>query len=65
MIMINKLKELIEKKGYSTEEFSKLLGISNKAFNTKLSKGIFGSDEIEKMRVILEIKNPAEIFFNK
>ncbi|WP_394887492.1 DUF739 domain-containing protein [Clostridium butyricum] len=65
MIMVNELKILIEEKGYSFEEFSKILGISNIAFNSKFNEGIFGSDEIEKMRIVLDIKNPGEIFFNK
>lgn len=65
MIMVNELKILIEEKGYSFEEFAKILGLSNKSFNTKFNKGIFGSDEIEKMRIVLDIKNPGEIFFNK
>lgn len=65
MIMVNELKILIEEKGYSFEEFAKILGLSNKSFNTKFNEGIFGSDEIEKMRIVLDINNPGEIFFNK
>lgn len=63
MIMVNELKILIEEKGYSFEEFAKILGISNGTFNNNCNKGIFGSDEIEKMRIVLDIKNPGDIFF--
>lgn len=44
-------------------EVAENLNISNKTFYNKLKKGIFGSDEIEKMIELLEIKEPMNIFF--
>lgn len=65
MIMINELKKLIKENGYTIKEFAQLLGSSSKTLNIKFNKGILGSDDIEKIIIILEIKNPTEIFFNK
>lgn len=65
MILINELKGRIKAKGYTQEKLARELGISPKTLSSRLSKGIFGSDEIEKMIKILDIKNPIEIFFNK
>lgn len=63
MILVNELKGKIRAKGYTQERLAKELGISPKTLSSKLSKGVFGSDEIEKMIKILEIDNPIEIFF--
>lgn len=65
MILINELKGKIKAKGYTQEKLAKELGMCPKTLGNKLNKGIFGSDEIEKMVKILDIKNPIEIFFNK
>lgn len=63
MILVNELKGKIRAKGYTQEKLAKELGISPKTLSNKLTKGIFGSDEIEKMIKILGIDNPIEIFF--
>lgn len=63
MILVNELKGKIRAKGYTQEKLAKELGISPKTLSNKLTKGVFGSDEIEKMIKILEIDNPIEIFF--
>lgn len=65
MIMVNELKLLMDKRGYTLDEFAYLLGISPNTLETRLDKGILGSDEIEKMRIILQIENPSQIFFAK
>ena len=64
MILVNEIRGRIKAKGFTQNQLAKALGISSKTLSNKLSKGIFGSDEIEKMINILEIKNPLEIFFN-
>lgn len=63
MILVNELKGKIRAKGYTQEKLAKELGISAKTLSNKLSKGVFGSDEIEQMIKILGIDNPLEIFF--
>ena len=63
MININELKACIVRKGMTQGEVAEKLNISNKTFYNKLKKGVFGSDEIEKMIELLEIKEPMNIFF--
>jgi len=65
LILVNELKGKIRAKGYTQEKLAKELGISPKTLSNKLSKGVFGSDEIDKIVRILEIDNPIEIFFVK
>lgn len=65
MIDTNKLRGAIRAKGYTLEDGAKAIGISSATMQRKLKAGVFGSDEIEKMIVAFEIKNPADIFFAK
>lgn len=65
MIRVNELRELIKERGYTIDEMAYLLGISTEKLESKLNKAILGSEDMEKMRIILQIKNPAEIFFAK
>ncbi|WP_271814782.1 DUF739 family protein [Clostridium beijerinckii] len=63
MILINELKGKMRAKGYTQEKLARELGMSPKTLRNKLNKGIFGSNEIDKMIKLLDIKNPIEIFF--
>ena len=63
MIDTNALRGRIAEKGYSQTEVARHIGISPKTFYNKMSKGVFGSDEIEKMITFLNIEDPAKIFF--
>ncbi len=63
MVDIDKLKNLIEIKGYTQKKLARYLGISEHSFYRKMKRGVFDSDEIGIMIVLLNIKNPAEIFF--
>ncbi len=63
MIQINEIKGRMKAKGYTQEKLAKELNISSKTLSTRFKKGVFGSDEIEKLISILNIKNPMEIFF--
>lgn len=65
MINTNKLKGAIASKGYSMSKVALMLGITPKTFYEKMKKGVFNSDEMQKMIDILDIENPAEIFFAK
>lgn len=65
MIRINKLKARFVEKGYTQQEIAKELGITDVTLSRKLNKGVFNSDEIYKMIVLLEIEDPTEIFFAK
>lgn len=65
MILVNELRGKIRAKGYTQDKLARELGISAKTLSNKLNKGVFGSDEMERLILILEIKNPMEIFFKQ
>ncbi|MCD7723518.1 MAG: DUF739 domain-containing protein [Clostridiales bacterium] len=57
------LKAAIVKNGYTQEYVAKKIGMSSRTFSNKIKKGVFGSDEIEKMTLLLQLDKPWEIFF--
>lgn len=63
MIATNKLRGIIAENGMTQKEVALELGMAQKTFYNKMKKGVFGTDEVEKMVDILHISNPAEIFF--
>lgn len=63
MIAVQKLKGIITENGLSQKKVADLLGMTPKTFYEKMKKGVFDSDEIEQMIVILNIENPTNIFF--
>lgn len=65
MIDRNKLRAAWVSKGFTQERVAKEVGISNKTFSLKMKKGVFGSDEIEKMIDFLDISDPVNVFFAK
>lgn len=65
MVDTSALKGIIVSRDKSQEQVALYLGITPKTFYSKMKKGIFGSDEIEKMIDYLDITNPIEIFFAK
>lgn len=65
MIDRNKLRAAWVSKGFTQEKVAKEVGISNKTFSLKMKRGVFGSDEIEKMIDLLDISDPVNVFFAK
>lgn len=65
MIDTNKLRGVFAERGVKQYEVAKLLGMSPKTFYLRMKKGIFGSDEIERMIKAYDIQNPMEIFFTE
>lgn len=65
MIDTDALRGIIAKKGFSQRTVAKKLGITDKTFYSKMNKRKFDSDEMIAMVEILEIENPAAIFFAK
>ena len=63
MIDTNELRGIIAKNGLSKSELARKLGMTPKTFYDKMKKGVFSSDEIEKMIAQLGIENPIAIFF--
>lgn len=65
MIRVNELKGKLTAKGMTQKELADKLGITQNTLRAKMQKGVFGSDEIEKMMEIFDISDPSEIFFAK
>jgi hypothetical protein len=65
MVDTNRLKGAIVSKGLTQEDVAKHLEMSSKTFYLRMKKGVFGSDEIEKMIDFLKIEDPMPIFFAK
>ena len=57
------LRAEIVKMGFTHEEVAKNIGMSAKTFSLKLKKGVFSTEEAEKMIALLQMENPADIFF--
>ena len=65
MVDTNRLKGIIVENEKTQEEVARYIGIAPKTFYSKMKKKVFGSDEIEKMIELLNIDDPAPIFFAK
>lgn len=65
MVDINRLKGIIVEKEKTQQDVAAIIGVTPKTFYNKMKKGVFGSDEIEKMVDYLGIDDPAAIFFAK
>lgn len=63
MVNAKKLKSLFVENDLTQEEVAKALGISSRTLSTRLSRGIFFSDEIEKLIALLSIEDPVSVFF--
>lgn len=63
MVDTNKLRGIIAERGTSQRKLANQLGMVEKTFYSKMKAGVFGTDEAEKLIQILDIENPAEIFF--
>lgn len=62
----NALRGEIARKGYTQGHVAKQIGISPKAFSQKINgKRQFMMSEAEKMVALLDIMDPAAIFFGK
>ena len=59
---VNKLRGVMAERKCSQKELAEHVGISEKTFYNKMKRGVFGTDEVERMISYLDIKNPAEIF---
>ena len=63
MIRTDKLRGIMSENGLSQAQVAEMIGVVPKTFYEKMSRGVFGSDEIEVMIRELHIQNPMEIFF--
>ena len=65
MVQTNELRAAMLRKGLTQADVAKAIGISNKTFSDRMKKKVFGSDEIEIMIDLLDIKDPMFIFFER
>lgn len=65
MIKTDELRGIIAKNGLSQSDVALEIGITPKTFYEKMKIGVFGSDEIQIMIDVLNIEDPAAIFFAK
>ena len=65
MVNTAELRGVIAKNGKTQSDVAKMLGMTPKTFYLRMSKGVFGSDEIQVMIDELHIDNPMDIFFAK
>lgn len=65
MININELKACMVSKGMTQKMVAKAIGMSADQMSRRMVKGVFGTDEAERLIEVLEIKDPAAIFFAK
>ena len=63
MLNVNSLKAAMVAKGLTQKDVAEELDISSRTFSSRLKKGVFGSDEIEKLIILLDISDPISIFF--
>ena len=63
MIRTDLLNGEIARAGMSRATLAVKIGMTPKTFYEKEKKGIFGSDEIEKIVKVCGIKDPMSIFF--
>lgn len=65
MVDTKRLKSVMVLNGKTQEDVARHLGMTSKTFYLRMKKGVFGSDEIEKMIEYLSIDDPMPIFFTK
>ena len=63
MIRIDRLKWEIDKGGLSDAQVAWYLGISEQCFRRKLQSGSFGTQDMQLLTELLELKHPEAIFF--
>ena len=63
MIDTNKLRGIFAENGKTQADVAKMLGVTPKTFYMHMRKGVFGSDDIQKMIDSFNIENPIDIFF--
>ncbi|MBO5557763.1 DUF739 domain-containing protein [Ruminococcus sp.] len=63
MLNVPEFKAEMVRKGYTQKKLAQELGISEKTLCERLKTRRFGTDEIEILIPLLEIKDPMSIFF--
>lgn len=64
MTDVKLLKAYMTLAGYTQGRLAKELGISENTLSAKLKKRVFGTDEAAKIVELLNIDDPAAVFFS-
>ncbi len=65
MVDVNLLKSEMLKCGLTRGELCEKAKISQSTFSRRIKHGFFRTDEATRITEILNLKNPAEIFFSR
>ena len=65
MVNTNELKALMVRKELTQKDVAEKLNMSEKTLYLRMKKGVFGSDEIESLIELLDIKDPMSVFFTQ
>lgn len=63
MVSTDRLHELLVSRGITQKELAKRLGMAESTLNRHMKRGVFYSGEMQAMVEILQIEDPAAIFF--
>lgn len=63
MVDTRKLRGILAERGITQTALADSLGISRNTFARKMKRGVFDSDEMCEMITLLEIEDPASVFF--
>ena len=61
---VNLLKAEIVKSGMTQKQFCEAVGMAQSTLIRKMKKGIFNTNDIEKITILLKLKKPEKIFFD-
>ncbi|MBQ8388794.1 MAG: helix-turn-helix transcriptional regulator [Clostridia bacterium] len=65
MVDKKELRAEIVRNGLTQKKLAEILGMSEKTFITRMQRGVFGTDHVEKMIEVLHIEDPMRVFFAK
>lgn len=65
MFNLNEFKGLIVAKGLTQQDVADKLNMSPKTLYLKMQKGVFGTDEMNILIDLLDIKDPMRIFLGR
>lgn len=63
MVNVSELRAELARKELTQKELAKLIGMTEQTLSRRMKAKVFGSDEIEKIVRVLELKDPIKIFF--
>lgn len=64
MVNVAELRAELARKQLTQKELAKRIGISEQTLSRRMKTKVFGSDEIEKIIRVLDVKDPISIFFD-